>query len=589
MAGERKGKTYEAIVFVVLEQLKKKGKFKGDVFWNKTPKGMTIEPDLVVGKDIDHPSHIFLITHSGSAKNSDMKFWRNMGELAEAKTFVATIPHVFNIAFDSVIKEDLKKIQAAAFDGQLIVGDTTYGDDVQAWVDQNQSGLPTKAEDKASEIASRLVTDGKLKKVVSQLTKDVESLIKKRRPELENLWKMERSRKVGKAPTRKETFVRRGLSKLLIFEDMELALRLYRRKRVKLEEVPQYAFELGLARKSIGRAAPGDDEILNAVNLLTDDQIQAIVADAPLDRMGGWLVTLRNTPQLEFIGKYVLREYKSLCNPSVLARRLRKLYLSPEALVQKECLPENWPPNSVWLAEYLIEFTRVSTESANGYGYAQLARELADPHGAAKDYDEGVRSYLLSPWGHLSEWIHRVDNKKLPDDVVDAVACVLSAKLRAIDEPKKVVGRVTEQLVNNIIEAKLCTYRSFEALWFLIRTAVAKSKKESIRTCFGEAAKLGRQAGKTTIARVGDTIINWQSASDAGRDHKKKELCGRAVGLRYSWDEKKKQFVARAGIKKMILVVDGTWRQSDIEALYRAGWDEIFYPDEMDKLAKAIV
>jgi hypothetical protein len=84
-----------------------------------------------------------------------------------------------------------------------------------------------------------------------------------------------------------------------------------------------------------------------------------------------------------------------------------------------------------------------------------------------------------------------------------------------------------------------------------------------------------------------NTLINWQTCSDAGRDHKKKELCGRAIGLRYHWDGK--AFIRRPGIQKMILVLDGTWRQSDLNALLRSGWDEIFYPDEMEQLAKAIV
>lgn len=38
-----------------------------------------------------------------------------------------------------------------------------------------------------------------------------------------------------------------------------------------------------------------------------------------------------------------------------------------------------------------------------------------------------------------------------------------------------------------------------------------------------------------------------------------------------------------------ILLLDGTWNQKDIETLTYAGWDEIFYPDEMDKLKAAIV
>jgi len=39
----------------------------------------------------------------------------------------------------------------------------------------------------------------------------------------------------------------------------------------------------------------------------------------------------------------------------------------------------------------------------------------------------------------------------------------------------------------------------------------------------------------------------------------------------------------------LILLLDGTWRQKDIDALVSAGWDEIYYPDEIDKLKEAIV
>ncbi len=87
---------------------------------------MTIEPDFTVGKDKDHPQFGFLITHSGSAKESEKKLWRNMGELVELKVFIKTQPFVYNIAFDSVMKEALKMVQDAAFDGQLIVGDQPY-------------------------------------------------------------------------------------------------------------------------------------------------------------------------------------------------------------------------------------------------------------------------------------------------------------------------------------------------------------------------------------------------------------------------------------------------------------------------------
>lgn len=42
MAGEKKGKTYEALVWLASEQLRAEGKLKGQVFSNQTPKGKRV-------------------------------------------------------------------------------------------------------------------------------------------------------------------------------------------------------------------------------------------------------------------------------------------------------------------------------------------------------------------------------------------------------------------------------------------------------------------------------------------------------------------------------------------------------------------
>jgi len=53
MAGEVKGKVYEAIVYVVLKKLQDQGKITEQVFWNEIPEGMTIEPDFLIGSNKD--------------------------------------------------------------------------------------------------------------------------------------------------------------------------------------------------------------------------------------------------------------------------------------------------------------------------------------------------------------------------------------------------------------------------------------------------------------------------------------------------------------------------------------------------------
>jgi hypothetical protein len=175
--------------------------------------------------------------------------------------------------------------------------------------------------------------------------------------------------------------------------------------------------------------------------------------------------------------------------------------------------------------------------------------------------------------------------------VLENICRVLSTKIMSLEREniRHLTSKIESQILKNLIEAKLVTYRGFEPLWWLINAEVRACQKIKIQACFAESAQLRGQAGKTTVASVKQTLINWQSVSDQGRDHKKKELCGRAVALRYTWDAESKKFMPRPGVKKLILVVDGTWRQDDLETLARAGWDEIFYPDEMNKLAQAIV
>jgi hypothetical protein len=590
MAGEQKGKAYEAFTKAALEALRKKGVFKGDIFWDEKAAGMTIVPDLTIGPNKDHPHTVILITHSGSAKNSDMKYWRNIGELAEIKVLLPVVPKVFNLAFDSVIKENLKKAQAASFDGQLIVGDLKYGTAIQEWIDDNLGSLPKDKNEKVEVLTREAKTDKKLKLLLHAFSTDLETLLKKKAPpELEQVWAMERQRAPGRAPRARDTFVRRGLSKLLIIEDLDAALRLYGGQRVRIEEIPEYAFALGLATKAVGRASPNDVEVENAVVTLGVNKVRSLLAKAPMAKLEGWLVTLRNASHLLHMGDYVHKHYKELCDPSQLAVKLKELHQDPWALSDRATAPNGWPPTQVWLLEYLVALIRESTGTASGYGYAQLGRDVVSA-GFTKRAD-GKNPRIWVGGFIMSDWVHRRGEEQLDDNSLFGIASVLCARLKVLDAASlvRIAKGLPMALSRNIIEAKLCTYRGFEPLLWLIKEVIPTARVVPFRSCFAESAGMTGQASQTHVMFAKKTVINWQSASNAGRDHKKKELCGRAVALRYSWDSKLKKFIPRQRVEKLILVVDGTWRREDLLALARAGWDEIFYPDEMDRLAAAIV
>lgn len=585
MAGERKGKAYETLVMMSLLELKRQGKLKGKVFWNVTPNGMSIEPDFTIGVNANYPDVILLITHSGAAGNSHMKFWRNMGELAEAKTLLPLQPRVYSVAFDSIIKSDLKLLQSASFDGQLIVGDLAYGAHLQKWVDENASKLPKNKNEAVSFIADLLQRSDKpsvVRAFMGNLTADIFTLIQQSRPDLDQLWQMERVRAAGRAPEAKKTFVRRGLSKLLIFEEVDLALRLYTKIHVENKEVPQYIYDLNLARKSIRGAIPNDPEIQNVVELLDADTLKSIVTSTPPPAISAWLLILRNAAHLKHIGEYLVSNYDRLCDPTFLARNLNELRHNPWALVDRKSAPMNWPPHTVWLFDYLMDLFKTASGSPNGYGYAQLAREAAKIPGMPPATN---RLYRIV----LPDWLHRKGNEILLNTQLHSIALVLSNKLHklGLKRVETLAEKLPGQLVASIIEAKLVTYRGFDPLYMLISSRI-KGRLTQLRSAFADYCGLKGQAAKVPVYSIGSTIIDWQSVSDAGRDHKKKELCGRAVAIRYTWDESKNRFIKRPGLKNLFLVVDGTWRQEDLNSLALAGWDRIFYPDEIEDLVSAI-
>jgi hypothetical protein len=57
--------------------------------------------------------------------------------------------------------------------------------------------------------------------------------------------------------------------------------------------------------------------------------------------------------------------------------------------------------------------------------------------------------------------------------------------------------------------------------------------------------------------------------------------------MKFQWLADKRKFRKRK-YRAFVLVLDGTWNGEDIEVLQHAGWDYIFYADEMDQMIKLI-
>lgn len=580
MAGERKGKTYEALVKVALDRLGAEQENPNEIFWNQTPDGMTIEPDFCIGADVDHPQIVMLVTHSGSSGDSHKKFWRNMGELVEAKTCLATVPRVVNIAFDSIIKESLKELQAAAFDGQVVVGDLDYGVELISWVDQHLAELPTAMMEKSEVITEMVENDDSLKCVILRLTDDLRKAISSTLPELEQLWGMERNRMRGKAPVARDTYVRRGFTKRILLGNA------INGGSVKPEDYI-WAHKVGLLNRAIKGFHIIDHDLAWFMSSPWADSYEAVSENCMTQGFLQQVEKVRSIVLLEEYTRYVLENLLELQTKEGMLEHLRKQLANPSESIN---IPEGvLAPQNIWLFDYIGALIKARTNRSQGFGYSTFAGYVDAKSSYIGSMDVGTWCSCF-----MNQYFNRQTSFNPPVIAEEYVANVLAEQLKTVNSLE--ISRLSDNIVSQYIakeyEATLLAHRGFDPLFaIMIHAGVIKASscKAGIRTCFAEKAGLGGQAGKTTVVKVKNTLINWQSAHEGHTNDKKKELCGRAVGLRYSWDAIRNQFVRRPGVNKLILVLDGTWRQKDLDALVRAGWDRIFYADELVDLAGTII
>jgi hypothetical protein len=592
MAGEKKGKAYEALLHIALSELVANKKLAGPLHWNITPKGMSIEPDFLTGKDENQPDTFLLVTYSGSAKESEKKMWRNLGELVEAKTVLDKMPRVYALTFGS-IKNELEPIQQHAFDHFVWVrGEShSWADDLDCFISTCVAGFPKGKEAQIIFINDALkVADSKEKHAFRALKLLLESMYKIRSEALDRMWSNHRSRTVPAAPSARNTYLRRGTSKARIFENLDDAYWLYKGKPIDSLKFPRYIYDLGLANsitlRGKGFAKPTDEEIGNAVKLLEIGVFKSVTKKLQSEKVTEYLNSLRNLDRYGAIAEYVSKEFHNLSNPKKLAEVIRKLHRDPGGVNLPGETPTSWPPNSVWILPFLFDLVRSHGNSGN-YGISQLGRDVVQA-GYGSPSDINSANQFGGGFG-LSAWIDRKPESGFREDLIDGVAFVFARYISEIGltSARSAMLGIKDSAAKTLIETKLVTYKTYEPLYELLKIQNPKVKKVAVSSCFGERASSRGRAGHTSLAVIEKTLVNWQSAHGSHTNDKKKELCGRAIGLRYHWNGK--TFVRRPGVEKMILVLDGTWKQADLNALLRAGWDEIYYPDEMDQLAKAIV
>lgn len=575
MANETRGILFEAITEAALQQAVKLAGILGIVRWNKKPEGMTINPDFTIGINKDSPSHVVLVTASGAARNADMKSWRNLGEMQEVKAQLPFAPITVNLYFISEIKLGLAALGESLYDATLHVDQRPYYFELATWVNENLEIDTKTKEAKQALLASDAKANPQLTSAITSLAQDLAQALQQRKTELDPLWVLMRVdyAKPHNPPNAKNTFVRRGLGKLLVLDPYirQLVYAGYdKRSSIRIDNLPEYAFELGFFKKSLAGAHVADPEINGVLELLGGATCETVLQHAP-SSMNTWISPLRDLGRVATHADFIHQHYDQITDPNGLRTLLTQCFNDPADLSGES------GDEKVWIYEIMISLLKAKSGRLQGYGLAQLAVDTEVP-------EFGAGGFIIPPF------IQR--EKMLTPDHLRMLAQGLANRFKTNVSRNDVLAlkvKVEKWVIKENLEDRLIPYRNFEPLlWLLMAELREQGKSYRAKVPYegwvNEYAAVGKKSATTPFVKVGTTLIHWKSVSDAGKVHKKKELAARARSVKYQYHSVTKTFTRRAGVEQLALIVDGTFTNDDLKILSESGWDIIVYPDEISTL-----
>lgn len=579
MANEVRGILFETIADAALSLALKSAGIKGEIYWNQKPKGLSVTPDFTIGKSPEHLTHVVLVTASGSAKESEKKSWRNLGEMQEVKAQLDSQPIVINLYFKSIVKQGVSAASDYLYDSILHIEKSPYYKSLEQWVEDNLRNGAKGKDERRVLLQDSMKASSALALAIKALAKDLATALKQRKDELDPLWSLMRedylkSRRFLESRT---TNVRRGLGKLMVLEPhvRQLVYDSYKKIRgIPPINLPNYVFDLGFFDRRISGAHLCDDEVKGVIDLLTPQICEELLHRAP-SAMSIWINPLRDLGRVATHVDFVQQHYDDFTNPSNLQKLLVKCFHDPAGLSGES------GDEKVWVYETMVSLLKAKSEKLQGYGLAQLAVDSSAP-------EFGAGGFIIPPFVQCE--------KMLSTDHLISLSKGLAGRFSenvALSDLNKLKGTVLKWVIKENLEDRLIPYRNFEPLLWLLETELKKQDKQftakaAITGWVNEYAGIGRASATTPFVQVGNTLIHWKSVSDAGKDHKRKELSARARNVKYQYHPKTKTFTRRNGVDQLALIVDGTFTDADLKILIESGWDIIVYPDQVNELVSRL-
>lgn len=600
MAGEVTGKMAEAAIALTLELIGRSYE------WNNKDDKLA-EPDFKVG------GKYLLVTVSGSAKESNRKAWRNIGEMVECNLSESKQAPCIGLSFGAM-KTDIATIQDEAMDAfiwfpsavidvsnisnnQFVYGPEIYSNFKKACLECPET--PSSNSGKLEYFRDRYSSgDRYIVALIDSLITVINGTLDAM-PKLTSLWHSIICKNKATTRSARHSRLRRGLGKLLLLG--EDGLRMVNDPSNLPKNVQYLLEDLGYTRRFRNKVDFIDKDILWAIKHVPPDEMAA--AMYPLSRtLAEQIEVSRSMAGLSKQHAYLIQHYDRLLDPRELFRALKECYdapwhISPDTISKTS----RW----VWLFHVIIAFLRFDQDKRTEFGIGTLIEEISKQESDRESLlnltsvlgrKPVIRSKRTVELG-LTDWYAESSNSNysFTEDDLARVALVLSAWMSKASKRPTITEHsdFTRFVLNYMVEVKIVSHKAFRPLDKLLIGKFKGAKRiPNVGCLFNALAKysgsrLDPRSGGTSAVVVGNSLFITQSAHEGHCRDKRKEINGRLPAISYNLTPDG-IVTPRPDIKKYFLFLDGDWADSDIDMFYKCGWDEVFFPDEIDDISKII-
>jgi len=579
MAGEIKGVLCEVITHCALQQVLQWLDTPTKVYWNEKLEALSVRSDLFLAEDPKAPTHFLLVTSGGSTKESEKKFWRDLNEWMEIKSHIPGMPIVLMLSFHTSGKPALANLNASLYDAVHFIAPQPYAPTLYKWLQQPVQNFPKQRQPKLRMLQKAIRRSPKLSRAIQALAQDLHTLLSQKNNRFQSLWSLLQQEEASPwpLPIAQPTSIRRGVGKLMVLES-SIRTRLYQQHTsstpIQWKESTNYPFTLQFLQKTLRTTRLIDSDIQLALNQLGTELCERILQRTP-QAMQRWIQPLRQLHEIKEQVQFVKEHYQEVIKAASLKKLLKRCYRDPALLTGKTY------SSTVWLFQILITLLKAHSGKAQGYGSASLAQDTQMPELLA-----GLYGVVITPF------VQR--QKPLTDKQMTQLAKGLAKRFaREITQEtlESLHHTAVQWAIKEHLEQRLLPYRHFEPLRWLLeetltRYAIPFSPKNNDNGWLTTYAGMHKKRATTPFIRVGKILIHWKSSHVGHTNDKTKELCARARNTRYQYCIKDEVFKRRMDVEQLVLIIDGDWTQRNLRTLYQAGWHGIFYPHELEGLAK---